>query len=430
MAAAAPLQELFDILLEKLRICIFDGCVDEIRDHYANLLHNYAILNLESAEIVRKEPSFAPIIWYERVRMQKLFLNTSEGLLPSGPIGFFLEGLPRGMPLFGAPVALELPVSKCRQLVVRDITDERSKTVTKLDTMSDPARLQGLADQLDSLPDLTVTVPQRVRLFVSRMRSLCNGIRASRNPTEFVQCKNQNCNRLFFKGPEEATWENTTEIRACYQPGVTPSEFLDVSLCDPRTADDNTNYYWSECGTIPDYNDALKRFCCSACCFEWRHQLNRCIPTGIEFDNEKQIRRSGFNRIQSAFDAALKRNCEFDRKLNEKSAKRARRKAKAVGADQVQNELDSRIDMMNIDLGVLYWSTLMSGCPENIYNRSLPGDRPGWRSDSDHRIIVRTISMLYTEINTGNTLRAVLITNMLKLPRFFSAIKTRSARLL
>lgn len=321
-------------------------------------------------------------------------------------MGFFLEGLPKGLPLFGAPVALQLPVAKCRELNVRDVQNERTRTVLKIDGMADAMRLQSLAEQLDNLPDLSPLVPQRVRIFVSRMRSLCNGVREARSCTEFSQCANARCNRFFFAGVE------------------VPHVSMPAELCDA-----SIHRYWQSCGGgIPLYKDSIQRFCTSACSIEWHWQVNRCVPAGISFDMEGGITKTGIGRIQKAYDSALSRNGEFGRIL--KQTKKLKRRCKAVRTDVMDAELSSRIDMLNTDLGVLYWSTLMSKCPENIYDRSLPGDRPAWRGDSIHIYLVRTVSLIYAEITEQYPSSRNLITDTLSVPRFFSILKSHSAALL
>ena len=423
-----PLDVLFETLLSDVCSRICHGVDDAVRANAVHLLHNYAILNRESAGIVRGSGSYPAVMWYERVKRNWLFVPASGEDPSVKPMGFFLEGLPRGLPLFGAPVALQLPPAKCRALDVRDVRDERVKTVNKLDTMADATRLQGLAEQLDRLADMPHIVPQRVRIFVSRMRSVCLGVRESRPSSEFTQCRNVQCNRFFFCGSDVVSWPPINAIRACYKAGETPIEVLDLPKMDPQSCDRDAGDYWSGCGGIPWYRDPLQRFCTSACCIEWRRQMDRAVPGGVEYDTEQTIKRVGIGRINKAFDAALKRNALLASKLKE--TKRARKKAKSVCKETLRCEISSRVDMLNIDLGVLYWSTLMSGCPENIYNRALPGDRPGWRGDPLHVRTARTLSLIYEDIHMQYPSHRRLITDTLSLPKFFSAIKTQSARLL
>lgn len=426
-----PLDALFETLLSILCDRIAAGVVDDARSNIVHVLHHYAILNKEAAGLVRADTTYPAVIWYERVRLDWVTLPTSDADPKIGPLGFFLEGLPRGMPIFGAPVALQLPPAKCLQLSVRDVRDERKKTVDKLDGMVEGPRLAGLAEQLDCLQDVTLNVPQRVRIFVSRMRSVCKGVRESKPTDHFTQCRNVRCNRFFFCGDGSgATYPPDNRIRSAYKVGETPIEVLDLPRADPQSGENAGRDYWTTCGDVPWYKDPLQRFCSSACCIEWRRQMDRCIPDGLEFDAEVSIKRTGLSRIQKAFDAALARNAKFSAALNEKRTKRAHRKAKSIVPETLAGELDARIDLLNIDLGVLYWSTLMSGCPENIYNRALPGDRPGWRNDRLHVTAARTIALLYCETYQQYPKHRKLITDTLNLSKFFSAIKTQSARLL
>lgn len=434
-ATPAPLQVIFDTILTQLKLHIDKAVVnDGARLAYVSLLHNYAILNKEAVGIVREQRDFSAIIWYERVRCGWLVLATSDAV-PVSPMSFFLEGLPNNkaypLPIFGAPVALQLPVAKCRDLTVADVRDERAKTVTKLDGMDDGSRLDGLAAQLDLLPDISSSVPRRVRIFVSRMRSVCNGVREARPRGEFAQCRNERCNRFFFCGPD--SWSEARAcnvIRNCYKVGETPIEVLDIPRMDPITGDEGANNYWTVCGGIPWYRDPLQRFCTSACCIEWRRQVDRCIPQCVDFDNEDNIKKIGISRIQKAYDVALRRNRELSTVLKDKPTTRAHRRAKSVRKETLDGEIDARVTLMNIDLGALYWSTIISACPENIYNRELPGDRPGWRSSRQHRELAKTLALMYSEIVADHPAQRKLITDTLRLPKFFSHIKTHAARLL
>lgn len=427
----APLEPIFQTILNLVKDSIDTTNPNfSVRNACVHLLHNYAILNKEAAGLVRQEISYAPVIWYERIRLGWTFVECRS----PRDLAFFLEGLPKNkhhpLPIFGAPVAFQLPAAKCKDLTCHDVVDERLKALSKIDCMKEGTRFQGLVEQLDKLPDVAQSVPQRVRMFVSRMRSVCNGVREARPRSDFTQCRNVKCERFFYCG-------NTTLVDELVRPnflaGATPTEFVDCASMDPANeGEENLKAYWEQCGGIPEYKDPLKRFCTSACCIEWRRQLDRCIPQKIALDPEDKIKKVGLSRIGAAMAAALRRNAAFSQQLKDpKGCKRGLRKAKAVSGELVSSEIGRRIDMLNIDLAILYWSNLVSGCPENIYNRDLPGDRPGWRSQRVHIKTARTLTLLYTECQDAQGAKEPkLITDLLKLNRFLARIKSQATQFL
>lgn len=426
------MQLIFDTFLNLVKDSIDTASPDmEVRNVCVRLLHHFATLNKEAAHIVRQDPCFAPIIWYERIRLNLLFVPLKDG---PRPLSFFLEGLPKNptypMPIFGAPVAFQLPVVKCKDLRPCDIVEERFKAMAKIDSMEEGTRFTGLVEQLDRLTDMPVSVPQRVRMFVSRMRSVCNGVRDARPKIEFTHCRNEKCNRFFYCGGSSASPE-VDRVRFRFLAGSTPIEMLDCSPQDPVNEGGEATYYWEQCGGIPVYKDPLMRFCSSACCVQWRRHVDRVLPQSVVLDPEEHIKKVGINRISSALNAALRRNAAYSAALKSKPGKRALRKATAVDPDVMSTEIGRRIDMLNIDVAILYWSNVVSGCPENIYGRDLPGDRPGWRNERTHIKTARTIALMYTEEYASDDKPSrALITDLLKLSKFLSRVRTQAMQLL
>ena len=168
-------------------------------------------------------------MFYERTRP----LRRRAGA-PTTRAAFF-NGLPRSLPLFGAPVAIQFPVDRMRDLGYTDVLNERLHTISKLEKFEEGSfKLRELAQQFDHLPDVSADVPLRVRIFLSRTRTMCEGIRACKPAHHFRQCAHVQCNRLFMSdrgrgggGRRVERRGRTTRIgrlsRGCPRTPATPS---------------------------------------------------------------------------------------------------------------------------------------------------------------------------------------------------------------
>lgn len=366
---ARVVEAIAEVALQLLRVSIDqggDGCQDT-RNALFHLLHHWPVLCKSARDAIACQTSYPPIVWYERVRVGH---HRQEC--------WFLDGLPTGMPMFGAPVAIEFPVERMRDLLYEDVVRERGHTILKLEGMplGSKKRLD-LAASLDKLPDISLQVPQTVRMFISRVRSMCHGLRAVRTSRSFAQCHNAQCNRLFFLGE-----------RGCDH-SQHPIGLLNVAI--------GSRAYWSACAPMPEY--ATHRFCTRACEHQWANHHKRLVPDAlVDYESEKLVRARDGARIGKALEAALERNRALCRVI-QKRRRAQRRSHVALSRADLNRELEARIDMLNVDTGLLYAASIAARLPTIAQRRTLPGVREDWRRSGaeTHRNALIRVARIYRQ---------------------------------
>lgn len=411
-----PFQVLFDTNLLELKRWIASNNTNDAsaRNAITLFLHNFGVLTRETHAITASDPTFAPVLYYERVRvgLARIKTNTDDTV-----IGFSMECLPASLSLFGNVLGHAMHPNKCRDITLSDFINEQTKLVQKLECTSSDDNHRAFGVDTTQTFDLPDSLPRKVCVFVLAMRSVLNGMKRSKVASDFSQCSNKQCNRVFFSTSKR-------KLRECYDPSTTPVQLLDLPPCNPLMDSDTRSYeYWNTCGRVPFYPDALQRFCTSACCVQWRNRMDAALPKLMRFDCEENWSScSAEKRVSLAFYAALERNSRFHQELV--SLTRSSRRSKCISKRMLSNEVESRIDILNIDLGVLYWATIISRLPIQCKsNTILPGQVLNWRRAKQNVAVAQHVSALYVASRDHRS-SPQLITTCLSTTRFFSTIKT------
>ena len=103
------------------------------------------------------------------------------------------------------------------------------------------------------------------------------------------------------------------------------------------------------------------------------------------------------SRIQNSLEKAVQRNRLFEKEI-QKNSKHSKR-IKVVSKRTIKNELESRIEMLNVDTALLYWSTLVSALPFYSHDSTLPGLQADWRSMQVNVNRCQYISRLYSQLH-------------------------------
>lgn len=342
---------------------------------------------------VISEPAYASVIFYERTRLRWVDRN------------YFFDGAPSSLPLFESPIALEFPTTQMRDLLYDDVVDERMQTILKLESLHSCSKKRAqIAETLDRLPDISNAVPLSVRLFISRLRSMCHGLRGSKSPNLFAQCQNDNCCRMFYKG-ERAYAEFGNPM---------------IGVADDEEA------YWAACSPRPAYDTNPKRFCSSACGRQWTDHWFRLMPDdSIAYDADADLPGEDRRRCAKALNVAINRNQKAARTIRKK-LKRRSSQCSAISRADTYRELEARISMLNVDTGLLYAAQLAAKLPHLAAKRRLPGQASNWRNggEDSHRCAIYRIARLY-EMHRVST----PVADRLNLPTFFRAIRTNFANI-
>lgn len=368
------------------------SCDREARDNLGHLINHLPVLCSDAQIAVRASRVYAAVVFYERVRLQKVDSN------------YFLDGLPRDLPVFGAPVALEFPIEKMRELTYADVMAERLHTVGKLDEKEPGSKgIKDLQAVLDKLPDVHGSVPLVVRLFISRVRSMCAGIKNAFPTGVFKQCCHAQCNRQFMSAGPLAG--DAKSLRGSFD------QQAEVA-------------YWEHVERMPVYMPG-PRACCSRHCYtQWKRQITELLP------DHKIVYESAPNAtyedctlasVRKAFDASMARNSRLKAAIT-KSYKKRKHTCKAVKRVDLDREVDLRITRTNVDSGVLYVSSLLAAQPLYASNLSLPGMCAEWRGTSAvYHKCVRRVRGHYEELKESRP-----IIDLLSQPAFFRRLKTHA----
>lgn len=380
--------------------CVFEYAE---RNALARWLSTAPMVCTHTRDAVATSPAYAAVIFYERTRLG-LDRHCTGG-------NYFFGGLPRSLPMFGAPLAMQFPVDRMRDLEWQDVLNERLHTVTKLDDFTrGSAKLVELANQFDHLVDLSAEVPRRVRIFISRTRSMCEGMRACKPAHWFRQCAHAQCNRLFMG-------------RVCHaDPAVEHS-------CHGHAEDKG---YWSAIAPMPKYQENCKRFCSHACAAQWWDQLNSSLARTVDLSRHGSYLphlhgQSTHELMQGArepsphaeYGFALKRNGQL-RSAITKLHKKRKKWAPAVARIDIDREVRTRVLRANVDLGVLH-ATLKASCISRWHESNhFPGYLWDWR-ETGFISVAQRVRKIHDETNSGD-----LIDDLLKQHSFLNACRSRT----
>lgn len=364
-----------------------------MRDSYARFLHVAPVLCTSTrAELApNASPAYAATIFYERVRCR----------IGESMHGCFLDGVPREVPLFGAPSPLTFSIETMRDLHAGDLIDDRRAMVAKLELMRGKGVAQ-LGTQLAQMSDVPINAPQRVRLFVARSRAMSTGARGARPPAEFTQCAHEKCARLFMRtGSADASENYCTRARAI-----------------------SDQHYWDEIHPLPRYAANGRRFCSRQCATQWWRGLRTLLL------------RSGADRIdvdapptedvtpQRELDRALRRGSELNSAIV-KAARGKKRGAGAVSSADFAREVKARIVRHNVDLGLLYASALVAKVPAMANQMWMPGAFANWRNMAEFGARGRASMRVYMQNE-----ETLPIHDVTELPPFLRAVKNNVRRLM
>lgn len=319
----------------------------DTRDNVAYLLQVLGVLCKQSA-IISDDPSYAPMIYYERVRTGRAHPD------------YFFDGLPRSVSIFGAPTTLTLTATNITEITFEDALDDRLNMIDKLETMP-IERYNNLCTSNDKLEDLPADVPKPAHVLISRMRSLSSALRRAHPQSTFVQCEHQACKRLFWKhGMSSVSSKN----------------------------DETDAEYWTVCSSTPKpkYDMMGNRFCSRVCADQWTdewlqlssslQQSDICWECDDSIEDTKASRR-----VSKAYKKALKRNemaSRCFRGLREHYKTKAKRGG-ALSKSHVLGELLVFTDRLNVDIGLLYAAQIYIQLPRQRESLALPGAAKGWR---------------------------------------------------
>ena len=278
-------------------------------------------------------------------------------------------------------------------LGVKDIVQDRFKTAKKLCDLDTPQLSSACNKYVPT--DLPSGTGRRVASFVGRARLLSQHA-ASSNPSLTCNCDNFECLRPMLDMYASGTAASVQDVFGVQAPTASAANAFDDNSSeddedeDATTAQEPTRCactgYWAS--ACPGVVTALppRKFCSLACFQEYTDKLRCVLPVSANEVESYEATcvtagKVGLPRIASACRAAFKRNTAIARTL------RSTRRSSMLANNVVNKELASRIhlnivDMLNVDLGMLFAAAHIAESPSASIARVLPGTYDDWRSET------------------------------------------------
>lgn len=389
-----PTQVVFDTILEFTCKCIQRRTASILRNRAGRLLHNFAILNRECRDICRVEGlRYKAICYYERTR---LCLGDFSGHDAEEVGVYFLRNLPQNLALF-----------------VGGVGDERTvyglgghQLMQTIENTGFPVSV------FDNVPDFPNNIPLRVKYFISKLRHRAQKLASQAEPAQLKHCENRQCGRRFLDCDTRTPGHyRGNGVKLDCQWWVRESTF-------------STRVYFENAAVQPVYTDSHRRFCTSACQCEHQSQLDAFLPPA----EPKMLRTEPARRERSTvagcvgfnLDAALQRNKAFGEELKRRKA--AAKRHGALSKRILRNEIGKRIDALNVDIGVLFHSSLLAKVHKEG-DPPLPGLYDDWRDEQTHINVAKKIALVYEDAGEHK-----LITDLHGKNKFLSTIRALGAR--
>lgn len=323
------------------------------RDAWAWTLHVAALISSETHAITAQEPLYPYLVYYERTRLR---------LLKSS---YFLDGLPMHIVVFGHATQVTMPSIGLETHTVRDIVCDRFETLRKLESTKNTAerRAQLSNAYSSSVAQMPEGSPLSLCIFITRIRAINNSLVDVKPRSEFRQCGNHACGRVFMAVPVD--YAKTT---------------------DP---------YILALGQTCVFDQLERRFCCRACAHDWRSQRRRAAPivdipalSRAVLDDPISERSRPFVELR----AASKRNRHFATVF--KSLAKRGSKFDAIDRSGRREIRQRCIRTLNLDTAMLYLGTLLAESA-TTFHRSLPGVASDWRKAETSVRLARFVARLH-----------------------------------
>jgi len=406
-----PMIRVLEYAMGQLCEMIEDGeagkpkAVVAMRRCFVHIVHKLPMTSWVLHRSAHQHVAFEHVLFYERIRL---------GI--SSP-HYFLDGVPSSVQIFSGVTAMTpSQESEFAKLRYRDLIADRLQTVGKLEQMANdnPRKIALIAQNRSGLHR---TIPGPVCVLVARCRAMCQGARRVKRAQLFPQCCNLNCNRMFYTGELQEAWCNAAS---------SSTSAATASASDDEES--NSSQYWSKvylsggASVTQAEKCPTKRFCSTACSLEHASHLAAMMPnTSLNMDADDAATRMGRARVAQSLKLALKRNEMASRSL--RNARSRFHGNLAVEAEEIRKYREMHITALNVDIGVLYASSIIAESAVLSKNKLLPGSILYWRDDPLYWAkAVAAVAKIYSSMRR----KEGIVSSMLTMPRFLEVIQTKA----
>ena len=156
-------------------------------------------------------------------------------------------------------------------------------------------------------------------------------------------------------------------------------------------------------------------------CIRDRHLAALVPPLDTDIDDVGvRANRTGRPRVAEAFRVALKRNEIAARSMRAVGLHAGRC---AVSRKELHRHRQQRIDALNIDIGILYASSMVAESAVLSRGKLLPGSIAHWRRNTHYW--ARALAIV-SRIYLGRRRKEGIVSSVLTVPRFLQVVQARA----
>jgi hypothetical protein len=280
-------------------------------------------------------------------------------------------------------------------LTPKDVLQDRVKTAKRLSELSiDQVVTRSVNYMADDLPP---GIGPRVAAFVGRARFLTQH-RASANPQWVMTCNlaTCSCKMLCSDGAMPGGVQQSNPALAdLFGEPVTSSDDEE----DEDDAEEPPQYpvasYWASLSPKSLTTLPKRVFCSLACSLAYEDELATAVPVRVTDAESHESFSSasgkvGLARVLASTRAAFKRNDAAARALREAMRTVRKRQSSTIRVELFERMHQNVVDVLNVDLGLLYAASALAESPSTCQGRLLPATAPGWR-DAELKKFARAI---------------------------------------
>ena len=277
-------------------------------------------------------------------------------------------------------------------LTPKDVLQDRVKTAKRLSDLSiDQVVTRSINYMADDLP---AGIGPRVTAFVGRARFLTQH-RATANPHWATHCNlaTCSCKMLCADGSMPGGVQQSNPALAdLFGEPVTSSDDEDEDDSQPQYP---VASYWASLSPKPLTTLPRRVFCSLSCSLAYEDELATAVPVRVADAESHESFSSasgkvGLARILASTRAAFKRNDAAARALREAMRSVRKRQSSTIRIELFEKMHQNVIDVLNVDLGLLYAASALAESPGACQGRILPATTPGWR-DAELKKFARAI---------------------------------------
>lgn len=278
-------------------------------------------------------------------------------------------------------------------LTPKDVLQDRVKTAKRLSELSiDQVVTRSVNYLADDLPS---GVGPRVAAFVGRARFLTQH-RATVNPQWVTVCNMATCScKMLCSGTMTGGAQQSNPALADLfgEPEASSDEEEDENEDEPPQYP--VASYWASLSPKPLTTLPKRVFCSLACSLAYEDELATAVPVRVTDAESHETFSSasgkvGLARVLASTRAAFKRNDAAARALREAMRTVRKRQSTTIRVELFERMHQNVVDVLNVDLGLLYAASALADSPSTCQGRLLPATAPGWR-DVDIKKYARAI---------------------------------------